>query len=451
MFNNLKIKRIFSSVNLKTVGGTTLFQVLIFASGLIINKLIAIFSGPAGIAVFGVVKNFYIFFASILKLGSDAVILVQAASSQGDDRAELKLALGIVRLIFLQSVFLGLSIIFLDNIIYETIFLNILPQQFQPLIKILLCMIFLTAISETLISFNNGRSKIKNTIFASLVGTLTTLLLVAVTKPESLALVAIFALLSGSVSAFILLLIFAKDFFPQVFKNFKASTFAELPVSSYMLAQPLLTAGTFLIIQNQLTLHYGVEKLSFFILSYTLIGTFLALLMSSLRMYFIPHLGSLKNLDQRDLFFNDHLLLFLPISSLLSALIVFASKPIVLLLYSPEFIEAASYLALLALVIVPRSLAWIIAITALEEQRFRLYVAAEMIREFLYLAFVFYLIWIDADFKTIFIGYILAELISSLFWIFYRLFFSNNLKPKKIIILFSYAFPALLALFLFNS
>jgi len=448
MFNNFKIKRFFSRINIGVVGATTLFQVLIFTSGLIINKLIAIFSGPAGIAVFGVVKNFHIFFSSFLKLGSDNVVLVEAAKAKDNESEELNLAVSIVRLILIQSVVLGLSIIFLDNIIYETIFEDILPLRFQPAIKILLFLVLLTAISETLINFNNGRQKLKTSISASLIGTLINLSFIAVIKPESLVLVAIFALMSGSISAFILLFIFAKDFFPQIFNHFKANRFSQLPVSSYMMLNPLLVAGTFLVIQKQLSSHYGVEKLSFFILSFTLTATLLNLLMSSLKMYFMPQLSSLKNPGDKETLLNEHLLLFLPLCALLSGLIILTSETIVLLLYSSEFIEASSYLALLALGLVPQTLTWMISITALAEKKYRLYFAAESLREFFYLTLVFYLIWVDADFKIIFLGYIATQVIHSLFWVSYKIFFANDFKPKKRIILFYYLVPALLALFL---
>ncbi|MDA9954970.1 hypothetical protein N9D54_01615 [Gammaproteobacteria bacterium] len=448
MFNNFKIKRFFPRINIGVVGATTLFQALIFASGLIINKLIAIFSGPAGIVIFGVVKNFHIFFSSFLKLGSDNVVLVEAAKAKDNEIEELNLAVSIVRLIFIQSVVLGLSIIFLDNIIYETIFEDILPLRFQPVIKILLFLILLTTISETLINFNNGRQKLKTSISASLIGTLINLSFIVVIKPESLMLVAIFALMSGSISAFILLFIFAKDFFPQIFNHFKANRLSQLPVSSYMMLNPLLVAGTFLVIQKQLSSHYGIEKLSFFILSFTLIATILNLLMSSLRMYFMPQLSSLKNPGDKETLLNEHLLLFLPLCALLSGLIILTSDTIVLLLYSSEFIEASSYLALLALGLLPQTLTWMISTTALAEKKYRLFFAAESLKEFLYLTLVFYLIWVDADFKIIFLGYIATQVIHSLFWVSYKIFFANDFKPKKRIILFYYLVPALLALFL---
>jgi O-antigen/teichoic acid export membrane protein len=445
---NPKTNQGLQNVNLHTIIGTTGFQGLIFLSGLIINKLIAVFSGPSGIALFGVVKNFYIFYSAILKLGSDNVVLATAARSQREQRLEQKLVRGIFRLILFQSVVIIFSLIFFDELIYRLVFEDILHLKDQSTIKVLLCMIFLTSISETLISFNNGRSTIRNTIIASLIGTLSTLLLVGILKPQALATVAILALTSGAISAVYLIFIFLRDYHHLFFSAISRNIFKELPTSVHLLIQPLIVSASFLIIQRQIGAHYGVEQLSFFIMGFILIGTFLTLLMSSLRMYFMPKLGSILSPIDRNNFYNQHLYLFLPIAALCSLVIVVASKYLVLLLYSSEFLEAAEYLAILASAIVPRTLGWIIATAALEQQKFRLYLASETLREFLYLAATLFLIYQSAEIKIIFVAFVAAEIINSLFWVCYQFYFSDDLKPKIRIVIGSYAFPLLLLFFI---
>ncbi|MDA9365280.1 hypothetical protein N9R17_02245 [Gammaproteobacteria bacterium] len=447
---NPKKNQALPNFDLNIIIGTTGFQGLIFLSGLIINKLIALFSGPPGIALFGVVKTFYTFFSSILKLGSDNVVLASAARSQREKGLELKLVRGIFRLIILQSIIIILSIMFFDKLIFTLVFEDILPAEAQPIIKVLLCMIFLTTVSETLISFNNGRSTIRHTIIASLIGTLTTLLAVTILKPQALAMVALLALTSGAISAVYLLYIFLRDFYHQFFPAISRNIFSELPTSSHLLVQPLIVSATFLIIQRQIGAHYGVEQLSFFIAGFILIATFLTLLMSSLRMYFMPKLGSIANPNDRNNFYNQHLYLFLPIAATCSLVIVVASKFIVLLLYSAEFLEAAEYLAILASVMVPRTLGWIIATAALEQQKFKLYLVSEAIREFLYLAATLFLIYLDAPIKMIFVGFVAAEIINSLFWVCYQFYYSDDLKPKRRIVVGSYSFACLLLLFLLS-
>ena len=438
------------NVDLHTIIGTTGFQGLIFLSGLIINKLIAVFSGPSGIALFGVVKNFHIFYSAILKLGSDNVVLATAARSQREKGLERTLVRGIFRLIILQSIIIIFSLMFFDELIYTLVFKDILPLEDQPIIKALLCLIFLTAISETLISFNNGRSTIRHTIIASLIGTLSTLLAVTILKPQALAMVALLALTSGAISAVYLLYIFLRDFHHQFFIAISRNIFSELPTSSHLLVQPLIISVTFLIIQRQIGAHYGVEQLSFFIMGFILIATFLTLLMSSLRMYFMPKLGSITNPVDRNNFYNQHLYLFLPIAATCSLVIVVASKFIVLLLYSAEFLEAAEYLAILASAMVPRTLGWIIATAALEQQKFKLYLVSEAMREFLYLAATLFLIYLDAPIKMIFVGFVAAEIINSLFWVCYQFYYSDDLKPKRRIVVGSYSFACLLLLFLLS-
>ena len=340
------------------------------------------------------------------------------------------------------------SLIFFDELIYTLVFEDILPLEDQPIIKILLCLIFLTAISENLISFNNGRSTIRHTIIASLIGTLSTLLAVTVLKPQALATVALLALTSGAISAVYLLYIYLREFYHQFIPAISRNIFYELPTSSHLLVQPLIISATFLIIQKQIGAHYGVEQLSFFIMGFILIATFLTLLMSSLRMYFMPKLGSIVNPVDRNNFYNQHLYLFLPIAASCSLVIVLASKFIVLLLYSAEFLEASEYLAIFASAMVPRTLGWIIATAALEQQKFKLYMISEAIREFLSLAITLCLIYVDAPMKIIVLGFVAAEILNSLFWVCYQFYYSDDLKPKRRIVVGSYSFACLLLLFL---
>jgi PST family polysaccharide transporter len=164
----------------------------------------------------------------------------------------------------------------------------------------------------------------------------------------------------------------------------------------------------------------------------------------------MPKLGSIANPDDRNNFYNQHLYLFLPIAATCSLVIVAASKFIVLLLYSAEFLEAAEYLAILASALVPRTLGWIIATAALEQQKFKLYLVSEAMREFLYLAATLFLIYLDAPIKMIFVGFVAAEIINSLFWVCYQFYYSDDLKPKRRIVVGSYSFACLLLLFLLS-
>lgn len=76
----------------------------IFASGLAINKCIAIFSGPMGIALFGVIKNFHLLVGSILKVGADTVIISQAAKTTNSPSLQKDLLGSIFKLGLLQVI-----------------------------------------------------------------------------------------------------------------------------------------------------------------------------------------------------------------------------------------------------------------------------------------------------------------------------------------------------------
>jgi O-antigen/teichoic acid export membrane protein len=154
-----------SSFNLKSIFSTSSFQLLIFISGLVINKCIAIYSGPAGIALFGVIKNFHVFFGSILKLGSDNVIINRASKASKSNAQKKELISSILKLCIFQIMFVFFTFIIMDGLIYDLVFQSIMPSEEKWLVRLILILIFLTVFSEMIVSFFNGLLDLKKYSF----------------------------------------------------------------------------------------------------------------------------------------------------------------------------------------------------------------------------------------------------------------------------------------------
>ena len=281
---------------------------LIFISGLVINKCIAVYSGPVGIALFGVIKNFHIFFGSILKLGSDNVIINRASRASKSNAQKKELISSIFKLCVFQIIFVFFTLIIMDGLIYDLVFQSILPSEEKWLVRLILILIFLTVFSEMIVSFFNGLLDLKKVFISGFSGSFFTMLLALTIKPTSFLEISILALSSGSLSAIILLYFLFQNSYISFSDEDKFSKISHraLPISLPLLIQPILVSTAFLIIQNLISSSYGMKELSFFVLCTTLVGVIMSLMMASGRMYFLPKLGSLIDLDERNRFFKTN-------------------------------------------------------------------------------------------------------------------------------------------------
>ena len=442
-----------TAFSFKSIFSTSSFQLLIFISGLVINKCIAVFSGPTGIALFGVIKNFHIFFGSLLKLGSDTVIINKASKAAQSPALKQELISSIFKLCFFQIIFIFLALIALDDLIYDLVFQSIIPFEEKWLIRLILILIFFTAFSEMMISFFNGLLDLKKVFISSFSGSIFTMLLAVIVEPTSFLEISFLALSSGSFSAIILLYFLFRNsyIFSLEAKNDMKHSRLQLPISLPLLIHPILVSSAFIIIQNLISSSYGVKELSFFVLCSTLIGVIMSLMMASGRMYFLPKLGTLTDSEERNKFFQTNIYFFLIAASLVSIVLFFFAPLVIQILYSDEFLGAEVLLSLFSSTIILKSFQWIIAISSWEKNRFKIYIIPEFIRETLYIATCFIcLVW-QFEFKFIFVGFLFSEIIASIFWIGYLNFYKSELSINPLLIVTVYLITFLLIILNYHA
>jgi O-antigen/teichoic acid export membrane protein len=425
---------------------TSSVQSLIFISGLVINKCIAVYSGPTGIALFGIVKNFHVFFGSFLKLGSDTVIINAAAKSARDKEKEYLLLGAIFRLVFFQFVVVLFVLSFLDELIFNSIFSLIIPKEFSWLTRVILFLVLLSAISEMLISFFNGFLDYTKVFSASLFGTLSTLILALTIIPSSITEVTFLALSSGAFSSLALFAFLYKDYFGRFKINIRKYLFSNLPISTVLLVQPIVVSFTLLLIQQLIGKSYGVNSLAYFVLCWTLLGAGMTLMMSSVRMYFLPKLGAMSGHKERNDFFKKNVFFFILLAALALIFISFLSDFIIITLYSEEFLKASGFLVLLSSTLVLKSFEWIVAVSSWEKERYKFYIIPECLREIFYITSCFVLVVFEVDFIFIILGFVISDILVSLVWIGYLRFYKEELYINSFLILMIYIFTLIVVI-----
>jgi hypothetical protein len=427
--------------------------VAIFASGLAINKCIAIFSGPMGIALFGVIKNFHLLVGSILKVGADTVIISQAAKTTNSPSLQKDLLGSILKLGLLQVIAIFFAMLFLEEVIYKLVFSSVLPESFSWIIQIILALVLMTVFAEMIASFFNGLLDLRKVFISSLSGSLLTMTLAIVLKPTSYLALSFLALSSGFFSALILGFFLIKNF-PTIpciqFRGIRSS-FSNFPISITLSINPLLVALSFLTIQNLISTVYGLDALATFILCSTLISAMLTLIMSSARMYFLPKLGSLTDPQERNSFFQMNVYFYLLATSLTLIFVILFAESIIYILYSDEFLAASGLLVLRASTMILMSFFWVVAVSAWEKNRFTLFIIPEAIREALYVLSCFACVYYGLSLEKVFLGFIFSEVITSFFWVGYLNFYKSELRVNSMLLIMIYLVTFLLIYFAYNS
>lgn len=304
-----------------------------------------------------------------------------------------------------------------------------------------------------IVSFFNGLLDLRKVFISGFLGSMFTVILALTLQPTSFLEISILALSSGSFSAIILLYFLIQNsyIFSSQEDKFSRASQTVLPISLPLLIQPILVSTAFLVIQNLISSSYGMEELSFFVLCSTLVGVIMSLMMASGRMYFLPKLGSLIDLDERNRFFQTNIYFFLIAASLVSLAIFFFAPLIIQILYSDEFLEASLLLSLFSSTIILKSFEWIVAISSWEKNRYRIYIIPEFIREILYVASCFICIRLQLEFVYIFVGFLFSEIVASIFWIGYLNFFKSELTINPITIAFVYVITFLLIILNYHA
>lgn len=280
----------------KTTFFSAIITVIRIASGFIAGKVVAIFTGPSGVALIGAFTNFI---AIVLTFANGAINtgVVKYTAEYNDDETKLKSLFSTSFLISLYcSAAIGIILLFLASyfsvwIFTTTIYINA--------IRILGVTIILYSLNSLLISILNGRGQIKlytivNTA-GSIIGLIFTLMLVYFYRLQG----ALYALvLSQSIVFFVtgILIIrspwFSWDFFRQPFEKGMA-----VKLSHYSL-MAIITALTIpvsqIILRNMVISKIGMDAAGYWQGMMRISDGYLVLITTSLSTYYLPKLSSLK-------------------------------------------------------------------------------------------------------------------------------------------------------------
>lgn len=324
---------------------TSLFAGIItfirISSGFIAGKVVAVLTGPSGVALLGQFINL-INLATPLANGAINVGVVKFTAEYDDNETKLKLLFSTALKISICCSFLiGLALILGAEIISIQLLYNdiyVIP------IRIFGCSVIFYALNSLLISILNGKKQIKTYTIVNTVGSLVGLLLTIILVYYFNLMGALYSLvLAQSITFFITSSMIIKSpwftwsFFTQPFNSIIAKK-----LSGYaLMAIVTLTLGpiTHITIRNIIIQELGIPAAGLWQGMMRISDGYLMLVTVSLSTYYIPKLSSLKTDNElRNEIYAGYKTI-IPIVFLGCITIYLFRYYIIRILFSPEFLE----------------------------------------------------------------------------------------------------------------
>ncbi len=419
-------------------GSITFFTSLGMIFSLITNKLVAVYASTYGIALFGIAKTFHSLFASILKLGSENVILNRASNSDQIYSSNFLLS-SIMFLILFQLLFsLVLYFLFAD-FIFVKFFSGLLSETQYGAFRIIFGLSLISCFYELLLAYNNGKLRLKRVIGLGYVGSILTLLTCFFIKPSNPYEIVFLSLSSGFFSIIFLIILSYKELISSF--NIGRPKCKLIISNSYSLTsislaiQPIIATGCIFSLNQVLLRLYGADEYALFVAAFTLSTMILTMGMSSIRVYFFPKSSSFRDHQEKINFLFQNLIIFLPITFFVALLVSSFGGLIITSLYSQDFVKGLVILESLIVFFPIQVFSWITAYFLLSNQQYKSFSFADCIKEIIIVTTVIIIYTIDLSLiihEMLLISFFLGYLVHSVLMMIFIL--KNNISNIKIIL-----------------
>jgi PST family polysaccharide transporter len=365
-----------------------IITIIRIGAGFVASKVIAVITGPAGVAIVGIFTNF-ITITLTFSNGAINTGVIKYTAENKDDSQELKLLFSTSFKISIScSVFFGAVLIIFSRLLSQLLFSS---AEFVNPILVLGATIILYSLNTMLTSILNGLGQIKtytlvNTI-GSVIGLLFTILLVYFYKIEG----ALYALvLAQSVVFFITAVLLLKspwfklEYFTRPFNWNIGKKLGEYSLMAIVTALTVPIAQ--ILLRNMLIQNLGVNSAGYWQGMMRISDGYLLLITTSLSTYYLPKLSMLK--EQNDLrkeIFKGYKII-LP-AVLFSCLIIYLLRSFIIkTLYTPEFLIMEKLFVWQLAGDFFKLAAWVLAYLMLAKSMTKVYIVTEIVFSLIYVA-----------------------------------------------------------------
>lgn len=429
------MKRIIAAL-FKT-GTANIIQII---SGVATSKIIAIVLGVSGLGIFGILKQILQFSLIFSSFNGQQGIVQGIASRHSNLQKHVYQTIALWLMMFLLIISILILLIWGDKI--SMFFFSELNTSALSLVKLLPIALIFHLSMYYCASLLNGYRLIGKLALMYIIGSLSAVIIaypVAVIANKGYLNLLILILLINGLTSSIAGLFFLKRFghLKLVFVPINHKVFTRyikhfINFSLVTLASGLYLNGAILLLQSFITKSFGITEVGIFVAAWTISSRYLTILITSLGTYYMPTLSGLITEEEKtELIYTFQKLTVYIITPLIGLMTVFKDD-IILLLYSKEFLSAATFLSFLLLGDYFKATSWTFGLNLLARANTKVFFIKEVsiLTIFVILS---YILTSKHGIQGVGISYIVMHLINLVFLFFYSKRKYNYLLKKEII------------------
>jgi len=365
---------------IKTSVLTGISTVIKLVSAFVINKVIAIYIGPSGLAIVGQLQSF----TSIITTFSNGAIssgIVKYTAEYQDIEEKKKIFSSSIVISLICSLIISIFLFVFSDYLSELILKDI---QYSSVFIIFGATIFLFALNMVLISILNGQKEIKKYVLVNIAGSIFSLFFTSFLIMQLNLMGALYAMvLNQSVMFFVTLAFVLKSswFKLEYFKQgLDKESLSKLSKYSLMAIVSALTVPvSHLIIREYIGENLGWDSAGYWQGIWYISTMYLMLVTTTLGVYYLPRLSEIQdNKELRKEIFGGYKII-MPIVILASLIIFLLKEYVILIAFSKDFMPMMELFAWQLIGNVIKIASWLLAYLMLAKAMTKVFIYTEVL------------------------------------------------------------------------
>ena len=365
---------------IKTSVLTGISTVIKLVSAFVINKVIAIYIGPSGLAIVGQLQSF----TSIITTFSNGAIssgIVKYTAEYQDIEEKKKIFSSSIVISLICSLIISIFLFTFSGYLSELILKDI---QYSSVFIIFGATIFLFALNMVLISILNGQKEIKKYVLVNIAGSIFSLVFTSILIMQLNLMGALYAMvLNQSVMFFVTLAFVIKSswFKLEYFKQgLDKESLSKLSKYSLMAIVSALTVPvSHLIIREYIGENLGWDSAGYWQGIWYISTMYLMLVTTTLGVYYLPRLSEIQdNKELRKEIFSGYKII-MPIVILASLIIFLLKEYVILIAFSKDFMPMMELFAWQLIGDVIKIASWLLAYLMLAKAMTKVFIYTEVL------------------------------------------------------------------------
>ena len=365
---------------IKTSVLSAIATIIKIISGFVINKVVAIYVGPSGLAIIGQLQNFMELIVTFSNGAITNGVVKYTAEYQTIEQKKRIFSTSII-ISFVCSLLISIFLFGFSEYLSEFILKDV---QYSSVFVVFGATIFLFALNMVLISILNGQKEIKKYVLVNIAGSIFSLVFTSILIMQLNLMGALYAMvLNQSVMFFVTLAFVIKSswFKLEYFKQgLDKESLSKLSKYSLMAIVSALTVPvSHLIIREYIGENLGWDSAGYWQGIWYISTMYLMLVTTTLGVYYLPRLSEIQdNKELRKEIFSGYKII-MPIVILASLIIFLLKEYVILIAFSKDFMPMMELFAWQLIGDVIKIASWLLAYLMLAKAMTKVFIYTEVL------------------------------------------------------------------------